>query len=153
MPFPTVSLKLLAPPPMLPPPWKLFHLLTGPLLATWCPLPGPLGPRSWLVCLCILSCSRVRPTLSQPSVITHDSDVSSFASILLLLLLLLSFFLPFLHHPLSYFSFFLSLLPRRPDALDYILQDLPTFLFLFNSFPSPSFSSPPLSSNQIATCS
>lgn len=51
LPFPTVSLKLLAPPPTLPPPWKLFHLLTGPLLATWCPLPGP---RSWLVCLCIL---------------------------------------------------------------------------------------------------
>lgn len=54
LPFPTVSLKLLAPPPTLPPPWKLFHLLTGPLLATWCPLPGP---RSWLVCLCILSFS------------------------------------------------------------------------------------------------
>lgn len=81
LPFPTVSLKLLAPPPTLPPPWKLFHLLTGPLLATWCPLPGPLGPRSWLVCLCILSLS-LFPSLSQPSVILHDSDASSFASIL-----------------------------------------------------------------------
>ena len=81
LPFPTVSLKLLAPPPTLPPPWKLFHLLTGPLLATWCPLPGPPGPRSWLVCLCILSLS-LFPSLSQPSVILHDSDASSFASIL-----------------------------------------------------------------------
>ena len=130
LPFPTVSLKLLAPPPMLPPPWKLFHLLTGPLLATWCPLPGPLGPRSWLVCLCILSCSRVLPSLSQPSVIPHDSDVSSFASIL---------FLP----PTTLFSIFLSLfiiLSSVSDALDdYILQDLPTFLFLFNFFPSVVF--------------
>lgn len=87
LPFPTVSLKLLAPPPTLPPPWKLFHLLTGPLLATWCPLPGP---RSWLVCLCILSFSLSSfhpPSLlfpSQPSVATlHNPDDSSFASILL----------------------------------------------------------------------
>lgn len=63
LPFPTVSLKLLAPPPTLPPPWKLFHLLTGPLLATWCPLPGP---RSWLVCLCILFSFFTPPPFSFP---------------------------------------------------------------------------------------
>ena len=105
LPFPTVSLKLLAPPPMLPPPWKLFHLLTGPLLATWCPLPGPLGPRSWLVCLCILSCSRVSPSLS-------FSALGDPPRLGRLLFRLHPF--PPSHRPLFYFSFSLYYLVIRP---------------------------------------
>lgn len=117
LPFPTVSLKLLAPPPTLPPPWKLFHLLTGPLLATWCPLPGPLGPRSWLVCLCILSLS-LFPSLSQPSVILHDSDASSFASIL----------------PVFFSFYYIVTRSRRsglhPSELPFV-ANVPLFFFLF----------------------
>lgn len=124
LPFPTVSLKLLAPPPTLPPPWKLFHLLTGPLLATWCcPLPGP---RSWLVCLCILSLSFYPPPLlfpSQPSITLHNSD-SPFASILLCLP-------PFPPSSLFFYSV--------PEPLDYILQHLPPP----NPFPSISTDLPP----------
>lgn len=119
LPFPTVSLKLLAPPPTLPPPWKLFHLLTGPLLATWCPLPGP---RSWLVCLCILFSFFYPPSLlfpSQPSVTLHNPDDSSFASILL-----------------SSSLFFFSIPSSVPETLDYILHPLPSN----SSPPFPSFS-------------
>lgn len=120
LPFPTVSLKLLAPPPTLPPPWKLFHLLTGPLLAAWCcPLPGP---RSWLVCLCILSFFLPpSPSLSL-SALDHPPQ------------------LPFRLHPSLSFSppsslFFYSV----PEPLDYILQHLPPP----NPFPSVSTDLPP----------
>lgn len=136
LPFPTVSLKLLAPPPTLPPPWKLFHLLTGPLLATWCPLPGP---RSWLVCLCILFSFFYPPSLlfpSQPSVTLHNPDDSSFASILL-----------------SSSLFFFSIPSSVPETLDYILHHfLPIPLHLFLLFPPIFLPSPFYSNWDAASC-
>lgn len=117
LPFPTVSLKLLAPPPTLPPPWKLFHLLTGPLLATWCPLPGP---RSWLVCLCILFSFFLPPLPSLSlSALGHPPQ--------LLFRLHPPFVLPFL-------LFYLVIRPRNPrlHPSSTSFQFLSTFSFFFH---------------------
>lgn len=120
LPFPTVSLKLLAPPPTLPPPWKLFHLLTGPLLATWCPLPGP---RSWLVCLCILFSFFLPPLPSLSlSALGHPPQPGR-----LLFRLHPPFVLPFL-------LFYPVIRPRNPrlHPSSTSFQFLSTFSFFFH---------------------
>lgn len=120
LPFPTVSLKLLAPPPTLPPPWKLFHLLTGPLLATWCPLPGP---RSWLVCLCILFSFFLPPLPSLSlSALGHPPQPGR-----LLFRLHPPFVLPFL-------LFYPVIRPRNPrlHSSSTSFQFLSTFSFFFH---------------------